>query len=212
MKQDFIGFLALVVLSAVVGMGINQFRAKPLPLVYQPPAERMAGAVETRDTTRLPISGQGRETGKDSHTPPLSGGRENAEPIREILLDELRTLIGKPGILILDARPDLFYEAGHIPSAQNLSKKDFEKDFQRLLPKLRDASRLTGLRHAEVASATQAGHGSPLTIVVYCPHAGCDDSQIVADALARLGFGPVRIFKGGWEAWEKAGLTVEKSN
>ena len=177
--QDFIGFLALVALSAVVGLGLNALRAKPLPLVYQPPAERMAQAA--------------------AHRSPLDARRSKLDAenvtVEMITLDELKGLIGKPDALILDARPDLFYEVGHIPSAQNLSKKDFEKDFQRLLPKL-NASRLTT-------------HGSPLTIVVYCPHPGCDDSEIVADALARLGFGPIRIFKGGWEAWEKAGLPVE---
>ena len=41
MKQDVIGFLALAAISVVAGLGLNQFRAKPLPLVYQTPAERL---------------------------------------------------------------------------------------------------------------------------------------------------------------------------
>ena len=49
MKQDFIGFLALVAISVVVGLGVNQFRANPLPLVYQPPGERLAASVKTGD-------------------------------------------------------------------------------------------------------------------------------------------------------------------
>ena len=156
MKLDFIGFLALVAISVVVGFGLNLLRAKPLPLVYQPPTERLASAIETRDARR----------------------ESQEATVEAIELEDLKNLVGKPGALILDARPDLFYEAGHIPSALNLSKEDFEKDFNRLLPKLREFSRDTR-------------HSTHNPIVVYCADSSCDDSQIVAEALARLGFGPI---------------------
>jgi hypothetical protein len=39
----------------------------------------------------------------------------------------------------------------------------------------------------------------------------CDDGDIVAQALARLGFGPARVFKNGWEAWKAARLPVERA-
>ena len=201
---DVAGFLALAFFSFLVGLAINAFRAVPLPLVYQTPGERLAASV---------VTGDGRqETWNAAGIGPGGAWRVKREAwtVTEISLEELKALIGKPEVLILDARPFGFYKRGHIPSAQNLSKLDFQRDFQRLRPQL-EASRLTGLRHAGVASATQAGHGSPLTIVVYCYEADCDDGEIVAQALARLGFGPTWVFKGGWEAWKAARLEIEKA-
>ena len=176
-------FLWLVLISFGLGMGLNQLRAKPLPFLYQTPAERLANTVVGSERS-------------DGH-PPSSfqdglwrTSRPTLQAIDGISLDELKNLLGKPEALILDARPDLFYEVGHIPSALNLSKKDFEHDFNRLLPRLKDSK--------------------VKQFIVYCSDTDCDDSKIVAQALARLGFGPVRIFKGGWEVWEAAGLKAER--
>ncbi len=180
MKQDFIGFLALVAISAVIGLGVNQFRANPLPLVYQTPGERLAATVVGRNS----VEGGEWRVKRDAWT------------VTGISLDELRSLLGKPEVLILDARPTGFYKRGHIPSALSLSKLDFQRDFTRLLPRLREISR-------------DPRHTTHDQIVVYCYDADCDDGEIVAQALVQLGFAPVRVFKGGWEAWKAARLPVE---
>lgn len=172
--RDCAKFLVLIAVSVAVGWTVNAFRAKPLPLVYQTPKERVERIVETKRATRN------------------LGTEARDATVEAIGLEELKKLIGQPGILVLDARPDLFYKAGHIPSALNLSRKEFEADLKRLQPQLQD-------------SKVQ-------TIVVYCSDSACEDSRIVADALARLGFGTteggvtqgrvIRVFKGGWAEWE----------
>ena len=45
-----------------------------------------------------------------------------------------------------------------------------------------------------------------LEIVVYCSETDCRDSELVADALSRLGYHHLRVYKEGWEEWSRAGL------
>jgi rhodanese-related sulfurtransferase len=46
-------------------------------------------------------------------------------------------------------------------------------------------------------------------IVVYCSNIDCEDSDMVADALVRLAYPHMQMFKGGWDEWEAAGLPQE---
>jgi rhodanese-related sulfurtransferase len=92
--------------------------------------------------------------------------------------------------LILDARPEIFYRLGHIPAAVSLPRDDFEKQYQAL------------------QSTLQSHLDKP--VVVYCSSPDCHDSQMVADALQKLGYSHVRLFRGGWSDWESANLPEEK--
>jgi rhodanese-related sulfurtransferase len=38
-------------------------------------------------------------------------------------------------------------------------------------------------------------------IAVYCEGLDCEDSQMVAGALVKLGYRRVLLFKGGWTEW-----------
>jgi rhodanese-related sulfurtransferase len=97
----------------------------------------------------------------------------------------------RSGGIVLDTRPDMFYRAGHIPGALRLSAEEFEIDYSRIHKLLEN--------------------NKAQTIVVYCASFWCQDSEIVAVALEKLGYGHVFIYKGGWLEWRKAHLPVEKS-
>jgi len=101
-------------------------------------------------------------------------------------LEEFRSAVGGKSALIFDARPSVFFEKGHVPGALNLARDDFAHDYRGL------------------AGVLQAAHDKP--IIVYCSGGECRDSRLVADALLSLGFGNVRVFSGGWDAWSAAGL------
>lgn len=108
----------------------------------------------------------------------------------DISRDEIQKISLIHSALILDARPKVFYRFGHIPSALSLPRDDFERQYQVLYSHL------------------QSHHDSLL--VVYCSGMGCQDSQMVADALKKLAYPHVSLFRGGWSAWEAAGLPEEK--
>ncbi len=110
---------------------------------------------------------------------------------REIDLGAFQAFaVGRQG-LVLDARPGVFFGEGHVPGALNLARDNFEQDFERLQPEL------------EV--------GRSRSIAIYCSSADCEDSDIVADALAKLGYHDLLIFREGWEQWTAAGLPQEKA-
>jgi len=160
--------MCLSVASLLAGLAINYFRAAPLPLVYQTPEQRLATELTTLvEAPAFRLS--------DADTIPLA---------------QLRSEIGDPKTIILDARAAPFYQQGHIPGALNLSRDDFAADYRRLRLTL-DASKNT-------------------SIVVYCSGGDCHDSRMVASALLSLGFTQVRVYTGGWSGWTEAGLPVEK--
>ncbi|MBI4027784.1 MAG: rhodanese-like domain-containing protein [Verrucomicrobia bacterium] len=203
--RDFLGFLVLCGISLLAGLLINALREKPLPLVYQPPLERIRKSLAARSQPGAEMAepapswtggkkGAGAEmvgkkgTGAAVPRPHTAGNAQSSS--REISPQDLRMAMGKPGLVVLDARPRDFYELKHIAGARNLSRERLEEDFNRLYPVLSDPS--------------------VKQIVVYCANATCEDSRIVAAALSELGFGPMFVLKDGWAEWEAAGLPVER--
>jgi rhodanese-related sulfurtransferase len=160
--------LSLVVLLALASLGaglaINRYSSQPLPLVYQTPEQRFDAELTTLVAA-----------------PPFK-----IAPAATFGLPEFRAAVDGKRALILDARPSLFFEEGHVPGALNLSRQDFARDYRRLAPTLKTAT--------------------DRPVVVYCSGGDCHDSRLVANALLTLGFSNVSIFTGGWEAWSAAGL------
>lgn len=152
LTRDAIGFVLMALVALLLGIGINALRPDPLPLKYVSAAGQLAAA-----------------TAADS------------EPTQLISYDETRALVGRPDVIILDARPALFYQAGHLPDALSLPKETFDLDF----PKVRSRLRASGI----------AG------IVIYCSGGDCIDSAAVAKRLAAEKVGPLAIYEGGWEEW-----------
>lgn len=117
--------------------------------------------------------------------------RVEAAAAREIGLETFQAFAAGHKGLVLDARPGVFYGEGHVPGALNLARDNFEADFARL--------RL----------ALEKGRGRP--VAIYCSGADCEDSDIVAGALSKLGYRDLLIFREGWEQWTAAGLPQEKA-
>ena len=114
--RDVAGGLALSFISLLLGLGINAFRANPLPLVYQTKTERFqAELLNTGISLKRPL-----------------------QAIPEISLKDLRILMKSPGLILLDARSVSFYQRGHLPGAHNVARGSFPKDLERLADKLND--------------------------------------------------------------------------
>ena len=108
----------------------------------------------------------------------------------DVNLDDMRRMSADHSVLVLDARPEALFESGHIPTALSLPSDDFKRRF-RILQKALDAYR-------------------DKTIVVYCSGPDCPDSRLTAEALRKLGWRHVRLFRGGWSEWTGASLPKEK--
>ena len=166
--KDFIGMWLLLTGCLIGGLVLNEMRSTPLSLIYSSPESRLNQTVEQLGpTATAPIA--------------LDGHVER---------DEMQTISTNHEALILDARPEIFYRLGHIPSALSLPRDDFEKQYQIL------------------RSTLQSHRDKPL--VVYCSDTDCHDSQMVADALQKLGYPHVRLFRGGWSDWQNASLPEER--
>jgi rhodanese-related sulfurtransferase len=109
----------------------------------------------------------------------------------DVSRNEMESLALNHAALILDARPGIFFRIGHIPSAVSLPRDDFDAQFPVVRAKL------------------QEWRDRPL--VVYCSSDECQDSRMVADALRRLGYAHVRLYRAGWYDWAGANLPQEKA-
>jgi rhodanese-related sulfurtransferase len=143
---------------------MNRCSQAPLPIVYRTPEQRFDAELTTLVSA-----------------PPFK-----IAPAATVGLDKFRAAVESKSALILDARPSVFFENGHVPGAINLARDDFAHDYRRL------------------AGVLQTSHDKP--IIVYCSGGDCHDSRLVANALLSLGFSDVTVFTGGWEAWSAAGL------
>jgi hydroxyacylglutathione hydrolase len=95
---------------------------------------------------------------------------------------ELRPLIARNGVLLLDVRTPAEYAAGHIPGSRNI-------------PLGRLAERLGEL------PADQK-------IIVYCQ--GASRSPIAASILLAHGWGDIRELNDGFDGWQATGAPVER--
>ena len=162
--RDLGGVMLLAVASMAAGLVMNRLSSRPLPIVYQTPEQRFDAELTTLVTV-----------------PPFK-----IAPAATVGLPEFHSAVEARSALILDARPLVFFERGHVPGALNLARDDFARDYRRLSP------------------ALKAAIDKP--IIVYCSGGDCHDSRLVANALLSLGFSNVSVFTGGWEAWSAAGL------
>lgn len=112
-----------------------------------------------------------------------------ADNPRVIGLNEFHEDAESKKIIVLDARPEIFHRFGHVPGAISFPREDFENSY----------SKYRSLLEADKNQ----------TVAVYCSSASCEDSDMVASALVKLGYGHVLVFKGGWDEWSGAGLPRE---
>lgn len=87
--------------------------------------------------------------------------------------------------VLLEALPAGYFLKGHLPTARNLPHDKVRELAPSVVPD-RDSE-----------------------IVVYCASATCANSGIAAGVLGSLGYRNVRVFPGGKQEWEEAGLPLE---
>lgn len=105
--------------------------------------------------------------------------------IREVGIEELRTMLPSPGqFLLIDTREESEWAAGHAAGAVQLGKGIIERDIETLAP----------------------DKNQP--IVLYC--GGGYRSALAADALQKMGYTCVASLAGGWRDYQAAGLPVER--
>lgn len=95
--------------------------------------------------------------------------------------------LGKKGTIVLDARTEDDFRAGHIPGAAGFNTRDFERIFR------------------ERGELLKLGK----TILIYCSGPGCTDSSDLAIKLHGKGIKEIFVFKGGIEEWISAGDELE---
>ena len=114
LRQDVAFFLLLATILLCVGLLINQFRDKPLPLIYQTKEERLQKSVQKLVEARTEV-------------------KEPLSQLPELLsLDEFADFVENQRGIVLDARPEIFHRLGHVPGALSLPRDDFENVYPTL--------------------------------------------------------------------------------
>ncbi len=85
------------------------------------------------------------------------------------------------GAVIVDARLQRDFDAGHVPGAINVSPLETEKQIASVMKPYQPA----------------------VPIIVYCQSSQCDLAFIVSRNLNRLGFSRIYYYEGGWADWNK---------
>lgn len=167
MLSDFKLLTLLVLFGIGLAFAANRMKAVPVELTYASPLEHL------QKTARGP------------------GIPADAPPVEVVGIDKVAAAVESRSCLIVDARPGIFWEMGHIPGAISLPRKTFLESYPATEPVLREA----------VAA------GRPL--LVYCADTHCPDAGALAQELNQRGFKGIQLFEAGWAAWEEAGRTVE---
>lgn len=170
-KPDVIRALLLVLMAVGIGVGLNFVRKPPLAWSYRSKAERLMDEAAA-------FRGGG-----------AAGQGNVAAAFPRVGLAELRAVMAAGKVVVIDARPALFFRTGHLPGAVNLPREGFQVAYEPLRARLeRDRNQ---------------------ALVVYCQGGSCEDSDLIAAALRSLGFAQLTIFAGGWKEWQASGLPVE---
>lgn len=120
----------------------------------------------------------------------LRGQLSAAKPGENLMIspDEAGALFSANIAIFIDARPQEFYEMGHIRGARSLPMEDFDSR----------------------SPAVMASIPRNAPIVVYCDGEDCTLSKDLALALSGNGFGHVQVLSNGWSVWQEAGLPIEE--
>ena len=86
---------------------------------------------------------------------------------------------------IVEALPEKYYEADHLPGAINIPHDAIQTAAARVIP-------------------DKSG-----PIIVYCASAECQNSHVAAETLRQLGYNAVYEYREGKKGWKEAGLPLE---
>jgi len=105
----------------------------------------------------------------------------------QIALQEAKSAFDE-GAIFLDARSEEAYIMGHIPGSVNLPYGDFDGVYPQISPLLsKDA-----------------------LLIAYCDGSDCQSSIVLTNRLSTMGYGHVKVFFGGWQAWRTAGYPISQ--
>lgn len=117
------------------------------------------------------------------------GYEEGIDP-PAISLDYAMMKFQSKNTVFLDSRYPKDFKPGHIEGAINLPYEELEEHAPRVLPKL----------------------PPDREIIAYCDGSDCETSLLLAKELLELGYKDVKVFFGGWQEWQEAGLSVATDN
>ncbi len=104
-----------------------------------------------------------------------------------ISIDQAEKLFHEGRAIFIDARAQVFYEAGHIRGAINLPRKNFDDYYQK----------------------NMAGIPTGKILITYCDGKTCPLSKDVAADLIELDHQNVRVLVDGWKRWKDRYLPLE---
>lgn len=112
----------------------------------------------------------------------LDAYRRQRHEFEQISVDELRNRLRQGEVILLDARPQVEYQAGHLPEAISMPLDELERRLSELPP--------------------------DKTIVAYCRGPYCVYADEALELLAGQGWDVARLDEGVLE-WQEAGYPVE---
>ncbi len=146
-------------------------------------ADQAGDVTPAKPTARAPQA----EAEAEYKKPPRLHGRGK---VSSISLEDFFVLHESGQAMVIDARPAIFHQFGHIPGAINIPPKNCDTAIHK--------------REDEIKAAITAGK----TIVVYCSGFMCPDARTVAMHISGFGY-PASVFSGGWDAWQEAGMPTQ---
>ncbi len=197
MKSMVLPVIAIVVVSALLGLGFNAVRPKDHIRLTRNYFEIYRGPASSSDDA-TPGAVAGPSAGGGQVVPSDARGGLIHNPFLAVTLDEViefyqRSEYQTGDIVFVDARNDEHYEKGHIPGAIHIDRYNSDKYYQAA----KDALELADV------------------IVVYCGGGECEDSIFLATEFAQergVGYDKIRVFEGGMEAWEGDNLETESED
>ncbi len=105
--------------------------------------------------------------------------------VPRISIDELKALMAKNAVLVIDVRTAEEYAKGHIPGAVNIN-------------------------YTEVFQQAEKFKGETRTLVAYCACAREMTSARAAVDLAQKGITGAKALVGGWDEWLQRGEKIER--
>ncbi|MGA9115898.1 MAG: rhodanese-like domain-containing protein [Bacteroidota bacterium] len=112
--------------------------------------------------------------------------KAEAQAPQFISFEEARARFEARSALFLDSRSPYDFALGRVRGALNIPLKDFES-------------------HMDMLGNIPPGR----ELVTYCDGEECNSSIALAVKLDSLGYGPVKIFFGGWREWVRNGQPVD---
>lgn len=165
----------VIAMAVVVGFTFNAFSPEGIPVVRTAPVR-----VAVADSE---IFGAPAGTGspdKASSALPETPGRA---VFRIITLEQMKRVVAERRGMILDARAQAEYEAGHITGAVNMYAIEPEGYVERI-----------------------AGIPRDTLVVIYCSNPHCPYGRDLAEFLGAFGFTNMLLYDDGWDDWSGAGL------